>query len=1280
MIHHIKRATRHLIFWSLLIVAITLSGVRIALIGVDSYKANLENRISLLIGAPVKLGSLGAKMRGISPELVLKDITIASILATEKSSIQLDEIRLGINLGEFLFNRELLSSSWITLVGARLSVIRKQDGQIVIEGLKAGNGQPLWLLQGRQYQMLQSHITWQDQQKNGAPLVLDAVNLAVMNNGKHHRINMLTKLPEKYGDTLKVAVDFEGAADKPADIKGTIFVEGKNTKLHELASTYLPLDISMATGAADFKIWSQWQQAQLVSVTGDIQLWQSTFARKGKGSFPVNNLKTQFNAQIQNQQWFVDIKQFLLESSEASKKSSKKWPDVIVKVAGDIEFQKFKIYAKQLDLAETAALLQFFSPITEQQVQVLNQSHIAGLLRDFSLYAEPNHKSIAVAGWFDDLTIDPIITSSGVASPGIENISGWIKGSDLLGKIELAAQEVRIKASNLFSKPLLLNQLNGILAWQQTEDYWSFSSSSIAFNCPAFQSESRLFFRLPKTDEKPFIDLQTAFSSNDLGQVAAYLPTQIMKDKLKTWLSNAFVAGKVTKGDLLFYGKVNDFPFTNDTGVFEAKLDLDKVEINFHPEWQHISDINGQLSFAHNSIQGLFNRGQIGKVNINNAEMLVSDLGGDEQLIIKGAGQGDINQMLAVLQQSPLASRITPVTTHTTLQGTSKATLDLTVPLRPGQDIKVAGNVQLNNTQLTVNRLNLKINNINGGLKFNTQGIYGDGIQAVALEHPIKVNISQEDRQTLINVDGTAKVSAIENLFAWSGSQQVEGKGTYQLQVQIPKADVENIPVKIDVKSTLEGVALQLPGTLSKTIDEKKPSSLTFILSDELAMPIVLNYNNDLKAAISFNVKERKINSGHVLMGTGEAKQRLTTGIKLEINREHLPLQDWLDLAGTQQLASKASLDISEVKIHSTSALWGKTRLGAFDLALIRNPDSWAGEIDSSLAKGKFQLPTNLQGANPISLNMDMLNLSALKQITFKTPPTTSGGLKPLLNIHSKKTLWQSENLGQLTLETTRTPKGMVIKHLDLEGTDEKLTSMGSWKDNGVTSITHLAGRLNMKRVDKLFDKLNITKDLTDTSGVIDFKFNWNASPWQMTLPDLRGDMDVDLKNGRILSIDPGFGRVLGILAVAQWIKRLQLDFSDIYEEGLTFNSIKGHFDLLNGKATTKNLFIDAVPAKITIIGETDLVNQTVDHVIKVVPKSLDAVPIAGTIMGKVAALLGKSLTGKDQEGFFFGTQYLVKGGWQDVKISSLSENDGLFQKTWNSITDFPWAEDEKPK
>jgi len=149
----------------------------------------------------------------------------------------------------------------------------------------------------------------------------------------------------------------------------------------------------------------------------------------------------------------------------------------------------------------------------------------------------------------------------------------------------------------------------------------------------------------------------------------------------------------------------------------------------------------------------------------------------------------------------------------------------------------------------------------------------------------------------------------------------------------------------------------------------------------------------------------------------------------------------------------------------------------------------------------------------------------------------------------------------------------------------------------------------------------------------------------------------------------------LGVLAVAQWLKRLQLDFSDVYSEGMSFNSIKGHFDLVNGKSITQDLLVDAVPAKITITGETDLVNRTGEHIINVTPKSADAVPIAGTIMGKVAALVGQSLTGKNQEGFFFGSQYLVKGAWANAQIIPLHEHEGLLQKTWNGLTDFSWLQ-----
>lgn len=1258
-----------------MLTAISLTAVRLVLKGVDSYKSNLETRIGIMVGTPVKLGSLGANMRGVSPELVLKDVNIASTLATAPPTIHLKEIRLGINLGDFLLSRDALASSWITLVGAKLSIIRKQDGQFVIEGLKADGGEPLWLLQGRQYEVLQSQITWQDKQQGGEPLVLEAVNLAIMNDGKDHRVHMMTNLPEKYGDDIKMILAFEGEPEKLAEIKGDVFFVGNKIKLHELISTYLPSGIIMTAGSVDIKAWGRWEEAKLASLNANARIRQGVFARKGKGTFPVNYLETNFSWQNKGQQWLANIDRFLLETPDNNRKSSIKWPDAIVSLSGQNATgsgsRKLALYAKQLDLTEAAKLAQFFAPLTEEQDQILGQAQANGLLRDFSVYIEPETKNFAVAGRFDSVGLEPLSSM-----PGIENLSGQVKGDNLMGAVEISAQGINFKAPRLFDKPLPLDKLKGVLRWRQTENQWALSSQSIMLDCPAFESESRILVNIPKNNDSPFLDLQTSLKSDDMGRIRAYLPTKVLNNKVKQWLEPAFVAGMITKGDVLFYGKVSDLPFTNGTGVLEAFADVDQLELNFNPEWPHISGINGRISYEHNDIIGSFNSGKIGKADIIKTDALIPSLGSnDERLFIKGEARGNIGEVLNVLQQSPLVDRVSPVTKATSTQGEAKVAVDLTIPFWAGQALKADGNVQMKNTQLTVKQLDLKVDKINGTLKFNKDGIYGNTIKAIALRNPIEVNIAQANRQTLINVDGKASAKDIENLFGWTEPQIAEGEAPYQFQLQLPTSET-NEPIMVNVKSNLEGVALQLPDDLAKSKNQRKPTSVTVDLSDELALPITIDYNNELKAALKLSPKGQKINSGHVLIGNGSAEYATAPGIKLEINRERLDLQDWLGLAAAQQ-TNMPKIDVNEIKLHSQTAFFNKTRLGPFDLSLKHKPNSWAGEIDSAIAKGRVQIPVETEGDNPVFLDMDMLSLTALKQLGSQES-SGKAEFKTLLNIKSKKTLWKTKDLGQLALVTQRTPDGMDINKLELAGEDGKLMAKGNWREAGSKSTTNLNGKLELKKADQFFDKLDITKDFTDTSGAIDFKLNWNSTPWQPSLSDLGGTMDVKLKNGRILSIEPGFGRVLGILAVAQWIKRLQLDFGDIYEEGLTFNSIEGHFDLLKGKATTKDLLIDAVPAKITITGDTDLINQTVDHVIKVVPKSLDAVPIAGTIVSRIAAMVGKTLTGKDQEGFFFGTQYLVKGKWDDVKISSQHENDGLFQKTWNSITDFPWQGQKK--
>ncbi|MDD1626420.1 MAG: TIGR02099 family protein, partial [Methylococcaceae bacterium] len=934
--------------------------------------------------------------------------------------------------------------------------------------------------------------------------------------------------------------------------------------------------------------------------------------------------------------------------------------------ATDNLVHKLGLFVDSLDLEETSSLLHFFAPLPVEQATLLAQAQLKGSLEQLSLFADLDEKHFAVNGKFTKINVAP-----SAAMPGIENLTGQLKGSDQLGRVDLATKDARMTTLGFFREALKITKLNGTIEWRQNPDDWIVSSPIIELDSPDLKTKSRLSLSIPKTKGlKPFMDLQTAFTLDDVSKAAHYLPASVMEKSVVDWLDHAFIRGRVPKGNLLFYGNLGDFPFTGGQGVFETLFEVDQLELAYNSEWPNLTDLGGEVLFLQGSLQVDLHKGLSNKVKINQAKVTIPELGKSEHLLIQGKLETTILQGLEFMQKTPLNSPVDKLLDAVEPQGNTQVTLDLKLPLADSATAKVNGSAQLGNAKLRVKALDLGVNQINGALKFNEQGVYSDIIKATALDNPIQINIKSSDLQTAVNVTGRVGVSDLQKQFKIPGWQVAEGATDYQLKLQLPYDD--SLP-ELVVQSKLAGVALDLPGVLAKTREQQRSLSLTFNLADEELLPIYLTYDNQLKAAIKFNIKQQRIESGNILVGTGNVAQSHEAGIKLEINRERLALQDWISLAPSlaqgkdSEAATGAGVSLREINIHSEHGLWKKTDLGLFDLVLKPEGSYWAGDINGSIAKGKLKIPVDLKGADSISLAMDVLDLTVLKQLKSQgeaLEPASAPDFMPLLTITSQKTLWQSVDLGKLSLETNRVSNGIVFKRIELD-----------WKISGKTSKTRAQGSLSMPRAGQLLSKLGITKNIMESSAVVDFTGEWNAAPYQFSLMDLQGKIDVDLKSGRILGIEPGFGRVLGMLAMAQWIKRLQLDFSDVYEEGLAINSIHGHFDLLKGKAVTHDLVIDAIPAKITITGETDLINGTLDQVASVVPKSADAVPIAGTIMGRVAALIGRSLTGKDQEGFFFGSQYLVKGMWKDAQIIPLHENDGLLQKTWSGITGFPWLQ-----
>ncbi|MFX5393235.1 AsmA-like C-terminal region-containing protein, partial [Acinetobacter baumannii] len=63
--------------------------------------------------------------------------------------------------------------------------------------------------------------------------------------------------------------------------------------------------------------------------------------------------------------------------------------------------------------------------------------------------------------------------------------------------------------------------------------------------------------------------------------------------------------------------------------------------------------------------------------------------------------------------------------------------------------------------------------------------------------------------------------------------------------------------------------------------------------------------------------------------------------------------------------------------------------------------------------------------------------------------------------------------------------------------------------------------------------------------GRLEFDAQWPGSPAAFALAGLEGRLTLEVRDGRLLEVEPGAGRVLGLLSLAQLPRRLMLDFRD---------------------------------------------------------------------------------------------------------------------------------------
>jgi len=457
-----------------------------------------------------------------------------------------------------------------------------------------------------------------------------------------------------------------------------------------------------------------------------------------------------------------------------------------------------------------------------------------------------------------------------------------------------------------------------------------------------------------------------------------------------------------------------------------------------------------------------------------------------------------------------------------------------------------------------------------------------------------------------------------------------------------------------------------MPPPFGKKAKERRKLSIRLnTVRPNQAMPIRIKMGNFADSYIQLSKErgeKRNLDRAEIRLGGARAKRPKTRGLHIIGSLPNFHLDPWLEMFHDDK-----HKDAPPIRLQQVNVDFGRFQHGniAFDNILIKGGPTakgWGGVVDSPQIKGKIELPKNFnKGTVKLDLDYYAINTDQGKQ----EKPTSYNKLDPrklpALEIASKSLVLNEKKMGSFALKTHKVKRGIQIDRMAIKSDWFQFNAKGSWKMNRKIPETALNVDINTKNLGDLIKALGFAGNIKKGKGKLSGKLRWPGDPADVKNLWLTGNLDLSLKNGSFVDINPGAGRIFGLLNLGALHKRLTLDFSDIFGKGLKFDKIAGTFTLDNGDAYTHDLEIESSTGIINVSGRTGLVSQDFDQLVTVIPDVTGTIATVGAIatgpvIGAAIYLTNKVVGKKLNKGITMN--YQLEGPWDNPKIISEKKNN----------------------
>ena len=1248
---------------------------------VETLELDVEKVLTEQLGIAVDIESLQGDWVWFSPRIQVNNIQ----LGDSKQGLKIQRLEAKLDVSASLFYRVPVFDK-IQLAGVRLPFTQDENNnwylsKLLLSAKNDGPAEtdfwsgdkPLWLeLLGQQGEIQlynwQVSIEAKDQVKKDIKIL----NLRLRNKGLQHFLDGDIQLGESAA-RLKTQFEVEGDLWDFTDHNGKGYLELATQSWQPWIPSYSSA-WQVEKLSAGARLWVDVENGRIDNLDGYIDLPEFSVSKSNgdlqrdisfqEGRITLAGRRSGDDWHL----WFDSQVEWLSDVVPPNPSGRISW---LPNIAGGVQ-----VALNEIDLAQTAFWLEDFQVLPEVYMEYIVNLQPTGLVEQVRINLIPQKDW----QWGVSLDLAGVSIQGWEGIPAVDKLTAALDLNAKKGLLQARDVDTILHFPALYDNGWPLTHFDSDIFWQIDSEYLRLVSPNLRANYKEALINGGFSLYVPLEQKEgtentfePQLNLMLGIQNLDLIDQKIFVPKDAAVD-VSSWLNENIVSGLAKQASFIFSSSLEPEAVANSQTI-QLYGEVNNTELTYLPDWPKISQVKANIMVDVPDVDIWVQRAAtLGGELVPNTTQIKVRTDKNTLMTLSGKLTGDANESIKYFTQTPLQKEVGGAFDFWQAKGQVESELyaqftlsDSTVPPR----IRI--NSQLKKVDVKVTDLDVSFKNLKGHVEYDSKlGLSSKALQGETFDGlataTIKSTVADSGFDINISAKGDAQTESIKTWLPLFMFKPITGELDYKLDLQI--RPLARGGLELNIESDLSGIKVDAPVPFTKKSEEKLPFQMSVKKTRDLR--IGFRYGELANGVMA--LEKGALKRGQVYLGTTQTFLPSDEGLSITGNIPHeINAKDWWDFwhkikpevsegEAKNKSAVLTHIDLSVPEVNSWQQMMGPSHIvGDYKW------NQWNFTLDSELMKGEIVLPDDLV-QYAITMDLEYIHMPVVendpnKGLKFGAAET----IDPLQEFDPKwipntdlkvaEVFLGTSNFGRWNM-TMRQQEEFTRIHIN-DSLSKSLVVKGDidWRKDEQGHNTHLnLMRIQSKNLGDSQRAFRKAASVEAEKSKFDVDLSWQGSPAGFNYASLNGLAKVSLKDGVLVSDNAGALKAFGVLNFNSISRRLQLDFSDLYESGVVFDVLKTRLSIENGVATFADpLWIDGPSAKFQSSGTVNFNNDEIDQKLVVTFPITSSLPLVAVLAGLAPQIAGaiyvtEKLIGEELEQFT-SASYVVSGTIEDPKM-----------------------------